>query len=140
MYKHNTTLRVRYGETDQMGYVYHGNYAQYFEIGREEAMRSLGSDYNSLEKEGVMMPVISLWTKYYHPAHYDDVLTIRTTIKQMPNIRMKFDYEILNAESKLISVGQTTLVFVDRNTRKPVRPPEWFVELLKPYFTQSEGK
>lgn len=140
MYKHNTTLRVRYGETDQMGYVYHGNYAQYFEIGREEAMRSLGSDYNSLEKEGVMMPVISLWTKYYHPAHYDDVLTIRTTIKQMPNIRMKFDYEILNAENKLISVGQTTLVFVDRNTRKPVRPPEWFVGLLKPYFTQSEGK
>ena len=140
MYQHKTTLRVRYGETDQMGYVYHGNYAQYFEVGREEAMRNLGSDYNSLEKDGVMMPVISLWTKYYQPAHYDDVLTIITTIKKMPNLKIKFDYEILNPEMKLICTGQTSLVFVAAKSRRPIRPPKWFIDLLSPYFIQSEDK
>lgn len=139
MYQHQTTVRVRYGETDKMGYVYHGNYAQYFEIGREEAMRDLGSDYASLEKDGILMPVISLWTKFFLPAHYDEVLTIITTIREMPNIRMKFDYELLNEKGLKVSAGQTTLVFVDEHTRKPVRPPKWFVDLLQPYFTPSEG-
>ena len=139
MYQHQTTIRVRYGETDKMGYVYHGNYAQYFEIGREEAMRNMGSDYDSLEKSGILMPVISLWTKYYLPAHYDEILTVITSIREMPNVRMKFDYELLNEKGLKVSIGQTTLVFVDEHSRKPVRPPHWFTDLLKPYIIQSGG-
>lgn len=134
MYLHTTTIRVRYGETDKMGYVYHGNYAQYFEIGREEALRNLGSDYNSLEKSGVMMPVISLWTKFYQPAFYDQVLTIETSLKKIPNLRVKFDYRIMNEKGDVITTGQTALVFVDETSRKPIKPPVWFIELLQPYF------
>lgn len=134
MYRNKTKLRVRYGETDKMGYVYHGNYAQYFEVGREEAMRNLGSDYAALEQQGVLMPVIAMWTKYYAPAFYNQVLTIETVIKTFPNIRIKFDYNILNEQEKIVAAGQTTLVFVDEATRKPVRPPEWFLDLLRPYF------
>jgi acyl-CoA thioester hydrolase len=134
MYRNKTKLRVRYGETDKMGYVYHGNYAQYFEIGREEAMRNLGSDYAALEKNGILMPVISLWTKFFAPAYYDQVLTVETVINTFPNIRMKFDYNIYNASEVLVASGQTTLVFVDEAKRKPVKPPEWFLDLLRPYF------
>ena len=137
MYRSTNSFRVRYGETDKMGYVYHGNYAQYFELGREEAMRNLGSDYATLERSGVLMPVISLWTKFFAPAYYDQELTVTTEIKTMPNIRMKFDYHIHDKDEMLIASGQTVLVFVGADTRKPVKPPEWFLDLLRPYFKSS---
>ncbi len=137
MYRSTTSFRVRYGETDKMGYVYHGNYAQYFELGREDAMRNLGSDYATLEESGVLMPVISLWTKFFAPAYYDQELFVTTEIKTMPNIRMKFDYHIHDKKEMLIASGQTVLVFVDNETRKPVKPPEWFLDLLRPYFKSS---
>lgn len=126
-----TQLRVRYGETDQMGYCYYGNYAQYFEVGRVEAMRALGMSYKSLENKGFMLPVASFSVNYKSPALYDDLLTIVTKITAVEGVRLHFDYEILNENNKLLATADTTLVFVDKKTMRPVQPPTDFVQLLK---------
>ena len=118
-----TQIRVRYAETDQMGYVYYGNYAQYFEVARVELLRSLGMSYKGLEDSGIMMPVISMSSKYLKPAKYDDLLTIQTSIKTKPQIRCKFEYEIFNEIGELLHQGETTLVFIDIKTNKPVSYP-----------------
>jgi len=125
-----TKLRVRYSETDQMGYVYYGNYAQYYEVARVEALRQLGTSYRFMEENGVMMPVVNLQINYKKPALYDDELTIKTTIKELPTTKMTFYYNIFNKNEVLINQGETTLVFVDKNTHKPCRCPNWFIEIL----------
>jgi acyl-CoA thioester hydrolase len=123
-------LRVRYGETDQMGYCYYGNYAQYFEVGRVEALRELGLSYKEIEEKGFMLPVSSFSVKYLAPAFYDDLLTITTKIVNLKGVRLYFEYEIKNEKGKLLATADTTLVFVDKNTMRPITPPEDFVDLL----------
>lgn len=125
-----TKIRVRYSETDKMGYVYYGNYAQYFEIGRVEALRQLGTSYKFMEDNGIMMPVVNLQINYKKPAFYDDELTIITTINTLPTTKMVFYYRIINQNNNLINEGETTLVFIDKISRRPCRCPEWFTEIL----------
>jgi len=130
MFKNNHQIRVRYGETDQMGYCYYGNYAQYFEVGRVEALRSLGLSYKSLEEDGIMLPVLDFSVKYISPAFYDDLLTIETTIERVDGARIYFSYEIKNEADKLISKATTTLVFVNKSTMRPTTPPSHFLSLF----------
>jgi len=130
MFISETKIRVRYAETDKMGYVYYGNYAQFYEVGRVEALRLLGVSYKSLEDLGIMMPVVQLIANFKKPALYDDELTIRTIIKEMPDIKMKFYYEIYNENKILINQGETTLVFVHQQTMKPCKCPIRFKALL----------
>lgn len=135
MYKHETQLRVRYGETDQMGYVYYGNYSQYYEVGRVEAMRSIGIPYAELEKKyGIWMPVVSMHVRYLRPAYYDDLLRIHTMIKSDSVHQLRFDTEIFNAESKLLNAAQVVLNFVDSSTKKRIEMPEFIRQKLKLYF------
>jgi acyl-CoA thioester hydrolase len=135
MFESETRVRVRYGETDRMGYVYYGNYAMYFEVGRVETMRALGLSYRELEDSGIMLPVTDFTIKYLRPAYYDDLLTIKTFIPEMPSTRLKFGYEILNEDNILLTKGETTLVFVSAETMKPRPAPEHFLEKLRPYFS-----
>src|SRR5687768_3706336 len=134
MYRSETQIRVRYGETDQMGYVYYGNYGMYYEVARVESLRQLGLTYRELEEMGVIMPVVENWSKYISAAKYDDLLTIVTTLREKPGVRIKFEYEIFNEEKKLIHQGETMLVFIDKNTNRPCRPPQAMVKLLTRFF------
>lgn len=134
MYSHQTSLRVRYAETDRMGYVYYGTYAQYFEVGRVEALRSLGLSYRRMEEQGVILPVRDLSTTYHKPAFYDDLLTVRTTIQALPSVRIRFAYEVWNEEGVLLTEALTTLVFIDRATNRPCRAPADLLEKLAPHF------
>lgn len=134
MYQSETTVRVRYGETDQMGYVYYGVYAMYYEVGRVEAMRRLGLSYREVEAMGVMMPVLENKSKYLAPARYDELLRIVTTVRQMPSVRIRFEYEIYNEANALIHQGETLLVFIDKQTNRPCRPPRQMEDVLQPFF------
>jgi acyl-CoA thioester hydrolase len=134
MYHFETSIRVRYAETDQMGYVYYGNYATYYEVTRVEALRSLGISYKILEENGVLMPVLENWSKYIRPAKYDDLLTIKLILKEMPGMRITFEYEVFNEDKKLINLGSTTLVFLDKLSGKPIQVPDVVQDVLKPYF------
>jgi acyl-CoA thioester hydrolase len=134
MYRSETTVRVRYGETDQMGYVYYGYYAMYYEVARVESLRQLGLTYKELEDGGVMMPVLENKSKYLSPALYDDELRIVTTLKEKPSVKITFYYEIFNGAGKLIHEGETLLAFVNKSSGKPCRPPEHFQNVLKPFF------
>jgi acyl-CoA thioester hydrolase len=134
MYENICNTRVRYGETDQMGYVYYGNYAQFFEIGRVEAMRSLGMSYKDMEAEGIMLPVTEFNIKYLKPAFYDDELTIKTYIRKIPSVKIHFDYEIFNADGLKLCEAFTTLVFVSKDTMRPRSAPDSFIDKLKKYF------
>ena len=134
MIKTETTLRVRYGETDQMGFVYYGVYAQYYEVGRVEAMRSLGFSYREMEESGVLMPVINLTINYKKPALYDDEVRIVTTVKEMPGVRVTFHYECFNQKNELLNTGAVTLVFIDKSKNKPMQPPQWFMDGFKKKF------
>jgi acyl-CoA thioester hydrolase len=125
-----TSLRVRYGETDQMGYCYYGNYAQYFEVGRVEALRSVGMSYKKMEESGVMLPVSEFNVRYFAPAYYDDLLLITTKIVGLNGSRLFFEYEIQNEVGKVISIATTTLVFVKKETMRPIAPPDDFVQLM----------
>ena len=131
MHKSTTTLRVRYGETDQMGYVYHGNYAPYIEIGRLEWLRDLGISYKEMEASGIMLPVYAISIRYIQPAYYDDVLEITTSIKKIPSVRIEFQYEIRNQKKELITTAETTLVFLNKKNGRPTKCPNYFLEKLK---------
>ena len=124
MIEHDIKLRVRYGETDRMGYVYYGNYATYFEVARVETLRKLGISYKELEDDGVMLPVLDFKIRYFKPAFYDDELVIRTIIKKMPAIRIHFSYKTFNEIGELINEAEITLVFVSTKTQKPVKLPD----------------
>ena len=134
MYSHDVQIRVRYADTDQMGYVYYGNYAAYYEVARVESFRHLGFAYKKLEEAGVMMPVLEMNSKYILPAMYDDLLTVRVSIPELPKVRIKYLYEVRNEEGSLLNQGETTLAFINMESGRPVRMPEVMAELLKPYF------
>lgn len=125
MIKFDTKVRVRYGETDQMGVVYHGNYAQFFEIGRVEWLRNLGVSYKKMEELGVMLPVVSLTMNYKRSARYDDELTIRTIFKKQSGVKIEFEYEIYNQEDELLTTGYSLLVFVDMKSGRPIAAPDY---------------
>jgi acyl-CoA thioester hydrolase len=134
MLYHETQVRVRYAETDQMGFVYYGNYATYYEVGRVELIRSLGLSYKKMEESGVMLPVLENWSKFIKPAKYDDLLTIKVTVKEKPTARIRFDVEIFNEEGVLLNVGYTSLVFLDSKTLRPCSAPEIMSKMTDKYF------
>ena len=130
MKEHEFKVRVRYSETDQMGVVYHGNYAQYFEMGRVEWLRNLGISYKWMEDSGVMLPVVSLNINYKKPARYDDLLTVKAIFKSQTTVKIEFDYEIFNEKQELLTIANSILVFVDMKTGRPVSPPDYVKEKL----------
>lgn len=135
MIQAETKIRVRYAETDQMGYVYYGRYAEYYEVGRVEAMRLLGFSYKDVEAKGILMPVIDLNITYKKPAFYDDEIIICTFLKEMPTAyRIKFEYETRNSNHELLNSGSVTLVFIDKKSNKMVKVPYWFQAALLPFF------
>lgn len=137
MFIHNTQLRVRYADTDQMGYVYYGNYAAYYEVARVESLRHLGFAYKDLESQGVMMPVLENCSKFIQPAKYDELLTIEVTLKQLPSVRIRFFYRIFNEENTLIHTGETLLAFVRVDDGRPCRPPRVMIDLFNPFFDED---
>lgn len=134
MFEHRCQLRVRYAETDRMGYVYYGAYAGFLEVARVEALRSLGLSYRSIEDDGVMLPVHDLSVRYHKPAFYDDLITITTRVQKLPSVRILFDYELRNEEGALLTEASTTLVFIERATGRPCRAPQRLLDLFSPYF------
>ena len=124
-------IRVRYSETDRMGYVYYGNYAAYLEVARVEALRSIGITYKELEDQGILLPVSEYQIRYLKPAYYDELLTIKTVIPGLSGVRLRFKYEVFNEAGELLAVASTILVFVTAVTGKPCAPPELIEKLLK---------
>lgn len=129
------TIRVRYGETDPMKYVYYGNYAEYLEVARVELFRSIGISYDEIEKKGIWLPVSEYNIKYLKPAKYDEVLEIRTFIKQKPNVRIYFEYEIYNSLGEKITEASTTLYFFDAEKQKISRCPDFLLKLINEKWT-----
>ncbi len=134
MFIYNHQLRVRYGDTDQMGYVYYGNYGYYYEQARSEAIRSLGISYKEIEDSGTMMPITRMNIKYIHPARYDELLNIKTWVPDLPNRMMLFKYEIFNEENRLINEGETQLIFIDALTKKLKITPSILLEKMKAFY------
>jgi acyl-CoA thioester hydrolase len=136
MYTSTTQIRVRYGETDQMGYLYYGYYALYYEQGRAEAIRQLGFTYRELEEAGVLMPVVEMNAKYFRPALYDDLVTVKTSLKVLDkeSPQVQFHSELYNESGKLLNEGIVTLVFFDPKTRRKISMPEVLFDTLAPYF------
>ncbi len=140
MVEHTTQIRVRYAETDQMAYVYYGVYPQYYEVGRAEWLRRFGLTYRQLEESGVIMPVAEVNMKYLRPAKYDDLLTQKTRVMEIPDKRVTFISEIFNEEGKRLNVGRVTLAFVDAGTMRPCSAPKLLLDTILPYFEDNEGK
>ena len=134
MLSQKVSIRVRYAETDQMGYVYYGNYATYYEVARVECLRNLGFSYKIMEEQGIMMPVVENSSKFIRPARYDDLLTIKIFVKEIPTKRITFEYEIYNEREKLINLGVTILAFVNMKNGRACDAPESIIALLKPFF------
>lgn len=134
MYISETSIRVRYGETDQMGYVYYGNYAMYYEVARVESLRQLGLTYRELEEMGILMPVIENKSRFLAPAKYDDLLRIVTTLREKPGVKIRFEYDIYNSDNILIHQGETVLVFLNKETNKPCRQPPAMEQVLQRFF------
>jgi acyl-CoA thioester hydrolase len=131
MYVFSAFRRVSYAETDKMGYLYYGRYAEYYETGRVEALRALGFVYREMEENGLIMPVVDMRIRYRKPAFYDDLLEIKTSIPELPGVRIRFNYEIFNSEKKIINEGETTLVFYNVEKKRPCECPEDLLELLR---------
>lgn len=131
MNEHEVQVRVRYGETDQMGVVYHGSYVPYFEIGRVEWLRNKGVSYKSLEESGIALPIVSMHLNYKKPARYDDMLTINTKLKRYSGVKIEFDCEIRNENEELLTTAHFILVFVDTKIGKPIVPPNYILDILK---------
>jgi len=129
-----TKIRVRYSETDKMGFVYYGNYPAFYEVGRTEALRQLGTSYKDLEDNGVLMPVYDMNIKYIKPAKYDDLLTIKTFVSKMPETRMEFEYEIYNQNNVLLNKAKTTLIFLSEATQRPVKCPPYLQKIFSEQF------
>ena len=134
MFIHEEKIRVRYAETDQMGYVYYGNYGAYYEVARTEMLRKTGFSYKELEEMGIMMPVLEMNIRYFQPAKYDELLTIKVIIKEKPKVRIKFEYEVYNQQEILLNKGTTELVFVNMEKNRPCLAPDIF--LSKMYVQQ----
>ncbi|MBC7920025.1 MAG: acyl-CoA thioesterase [Ferruginibacter sp.] len=138
MFSHEVHLRVCYADTDQMGYVYYGNYGRFYEIARMEALRSLGFSYKELEAAGTMMPVYENKSRYLRPARYDDLLTVKVVLRQPPAVRIVFEYEVYNEGRTLLNTGETTLVFVNRKSGRPGGAPAELIRMLQPFFAARE--
>ncbi|MBX9448548.1 MAG: acyl-CoA thioesterase [Taibaiella sp.] len=136
MYEASTQVRVRYGETDQMGYVYYGNYALYYEEGRTSAIRFLGVTYKNLEEIGIMMPVMNINITYFRPAYYDELLTVKSTIRNLSkeDTEVTFHSEIYNEAGKKLNESSIRLAFVDAATRRKTRVPELLYDQLRGFF------
>ncbi|MEM8999927.1 MAG: thioesterase family protein [Bacteroidota bacterium] len=130
MKNNEVSFRVRYNETDQMGVVYHGNYAQYLELGRVSWLRALGITYRSMEENGILLPVIYLQIEYKKSAKYDDLITVETHLKNRPMVKIAFDYKIYNDSRELLAEAKTVLAFIDKQTNKPIRCPEYILQKL----------
>jgi len=128
------TFRVRYNEVDRMGYVHHGNYAAYFEMGRTELMREYNITYKEMEDNGIILPLSEFYVKYYQPALYDDKLRLITTLESFSGVRLVFEYKLFNQSGILLAEGRTPLAFVSASTRRPIRPSPELINKLKPYF------
>ena len=135
MFTTQTQIRIHYALTDQMGVVYHGNYAQFYEIGRTESIRALGFTYKDIENMGIIMPVVNIHSKFLRPAKYDDLITVTTILREMPIAhKVVFHAEIHNEASELLNVGVVTLYFMKRNGMTPVDIPQELKEKVEPYF------
>ncbi|WP_299335634.1 thioesterase family protein [uncultured Psychroserpens sp.] len=124
-------FRVRYGETDQMGVVYHGNYAQYFEMGRTEWLRKMGFSYRKMEEDGIMLPVISLSINYKKSACYDDLIKVKTKLVKKPAVKIEFDYEILNENDEILATGNSVLAFMDIHKKRPTKCPDYILDKMQ---------
>lgn len=134
MFVYSTKIRVRYADTDQMGYMYYGNYAEFYEVGRVEMLRSLGLTYKAMEESGIIMPVTELKCKYIKPALYDEEITVKVVMETMPAVRIHFRYELFNEKNELINLGETMLVFINQEKNRPCLPPMDFLEKIKIHF------
>ncbi|RZK18143.1 MAG: acyl-CoA thioesterase [Flavobacterium sp.] len=135
MFEYESKVRVRYIETDQMGIVHHANYVQYYELARTECFEACsGMSYATMEAEGVMLPILEIQSKYLKPAYYNQVLTVKSIVKEKPSVFLHVEYEIYNEENELINTGKTTLVFVRKESRRPCRPPKNFMKNVEQYF------
>jgi len=133
-----TTYRVRYSDTDQMGVVYYGNYPRFYEIGRSELIRDMGYTYKELEDSGVFMPVASVNCKYHKSLYYDELITIRTALKELPKARMVFHHTIFNSNNELVHTAEVTLVFLSKKTDRPVRVPKAMIDVLNKMISKQE--
>lgn len=135
MLDHTTQIRVRYADTDQMHFVYNGKYSEYLEVGRTEMLRNIDFPYHKLEDNGLMLPVLELFVRYKNPAFYDDLLLVRSFVKEIPIVKIHIDYTIhRDGEKILVAEGFTEHVFMNRETKKAVRPPKFFIDAIKPYY------
>ncbi len=123
-------MRVWYVDTDQMGIVHHSNYARYYEAARSDLMRSFGVSYAEMESRGIIMPVLEVHSKYLESAHFDEMITVRVILREIPRARISFDFEIYNEEQHLLNTGNVILGFLHSESRRPTRAPEWFVDLI----------
>jgi acyl-CoA thioester hydrolase len=126
-----TQIRVEYHHTDQMGIVHHSNYVKFFEVARTEWLRAAGLTYAEMERRGVMMPIVDVQIKYRQPAYYDELITVRAEVDELPMARMTFRYAIRGEDGRDIASGSTTLGFIDKDTRRPQRAPKWLMEVLE---------
>ncbi len=131
---HETQVRVTYRDTDKMGYSYYGNYPTYYEIGRTEFIRELGITYKKLEDDGFLLPIIKMDIKYLAPAKYDDLLTVKTIYAELHSVKLEFNYEIYNQNQKLLNKGYTLLAFVNANTRKPTKAPDYYINTINRFL------
>lgn len=137
MFQSEVSIRVRYAETDKMEYVYYGRYAEYFEIARVEALRSLGITYRELEDSGILLPVLEYSVRFFKPVYYDEIITVKTVIPVLPAARILFEYETFNNDNIKVNSAATTLVFIRKETKKPCYAPENLLTRMKPYFHKN---
>lgn len=135
MFQSEVSIRVRYAETDKMEYVYYGRYAEYFEIARVEALRSLGITYRELEDSGILLPVLEYHVKFFKPVYYDELITVKTIIPVLPAARIHFEYETFNNDNIKVNSAATSLVFIRKDTKKPCSAPESLLNRMRPYFS-----
>ena len=135
MFITETQIRIHYALTDQMGIVYHGHYAQFYEIGRAEAIRQLGYTYKDLEAMGIIMPVVEIHSRFLRPAKYDDLVTVKTTLKELPTAhKIIFHNDIYNEQDELLNTGEVTLYFMDAKTMKRISMPDELFQIVSKYF------
>ena len=137
MQSNDSKIRVRYKHTDQMAICHHSNYICYYEAARSELLRYLGMSFAEVEKRGIMMPILQEQSNYHRPAYYDELLTVRIMLRELPTARINFFYEIYNEKGELLHTGKTQLDFIHRDTRRPCRVPDWFLKLVADKWTEE---
>ena len=136
---YSTQVRVRYKDTDQMGIMHHSNYVVLYEQARTEWLRDMGLTYAEIERRGIMSPIIEVHSRYHYPAFYDEVLTVKVSMEEMPAARLVIASEVYNEAGKLVNTGSVTLGFMHASTRRPCRAPEWFIAALEEYIAKQNA-